>query len=191
MFFPSFQFRSVGHMHSIAQGSSGAVNCLQPAIGFWPLALNQTESRFLAALGMTKLSQRYFEYNSTISSACLRGLRNPALLRRPAPSSQHQACWGPRLALCSRPPALAPRSPCYLLYSSTINCSFTGVAMSSRLGRASTRPFRFSRSTSSQPTTGWWLEYSRAPSITVNFLALSRTWISSPALTWNEGMFTL
>src|SRR6185312_5315914 len=83
-----------------------------------------------------------------------------------------------------------PTSDSYLLYSSTMSCSFTGVAISSRFGSDSTRPFRLSRSTSSQATTGWWLENSRAPSTAVNFLALSRTWISSPWLTANDGMFT-
>ena len=38
---------------------------------------------------------------------------------------------------------------------------------------------------------GWWLANSRAVSTTVSFCELSCTLISSPTLTWNEGMFTL
>ena len=37
-----------------------------------------------------------------------------------------------------------------MLYNSTINCSFTGIWISSRLGSDSTLPLKFSRSISSQ-----------------------------------------
>src|SRR2546426_2105879 len=77
----------------------------------------------------------------------------------------------------------------YLLYSSTMSCSATGIWMSSRSGRLRTTPF-FSFGSSSSHCGTWPRPALTLSSIRACSLEVGRSWIKSPTFTRSDGIDT-